>query len=189
MSADIDIVRLRPDLVKEGFPVANSDSVTSNISRCVLTTESISPATRGGPSVTRTVTSSSTRMFVDRVVFFSERKSAFGQTFAWEKNDQLRFTSQSCLIIIRVAGRQKSHPVRSTQTFGFLFYRVWTSAKARGDTGSHVTIVIRSIREPTFSALQRILSENTILIQCVATDRQLLSSIRRDVAGYRGTYR
>jgi len=62
MSADIGIVRSWPDIVKEGFPASKSDTVTTNISRCVPTTESISLATRGGPSVTRTVTSSSTRM-------------------------------------------------------------------------------------------------------------------------------
>jgi len=62
MSADIGIVRSWPDIVKEGFSASKSDSVTTNISRCVPTTESISLATRGGPSVTRTVTSSSTRM-------------------------------------------------------------------------------------------------------------------------------
>jgi len=66
MSADIGIVRSGQEIAEERFPVVNSDSVTTNISRCVpvsnVTTKSISLATRGGPSVMRTVTSSSTRM-------------------------------------------------------------------------------------------------------------------------------
>ena len=62
MSADIGIVKSWPDVVKEGFPASKSNSVTTNISRCVPTTESSSLATHGGPSVTRTETSSSTRM-------------------------------------------------------------------------------------------------------------------------------
>jgi len=79
-----------PDIVNEGFPVANSDSVTSNISRCVPTTESISLTTRGGPSATCTVTSSSTRM--SSTVSSSSVKENPPSAFAWEKTDQPRFT-------------------------------------------------------------------------------------------------
>jgi len=71
MSANItmlktDVLRSRPDLVEEVLPAANPNSVTTNTSRSVpinyVTTISISQATRGGPSVIRTVTSSTTRM-------------------------------------------------------------------------------------------------------------------------------